>query len=446
MARISQAAAAAAAILLSCSFGWAAEPEVLSLDDAVRLALDHNRAVAKSALSANALDAQIAAAKTYRLPSFKMSTTTGFLLTQPTLTFEKGAFGSYPGIGPIPGTDTEITSARKPTALIELETALPLTQQRRIGLGIRLLEIGKKIAREQVRLTQQEMVKQVRQTYYSILQSQTSLEAVEQSLSFLRELSTETTRYVKAGTALEADMLGIRARLKQVEYEKAAIEGPLASAKEQLNHLLGRALDYDFRLSAAIEADWMPELVNAREKAVTSRPEVQQARLEIERAVTDRKKKKTEFTPDVSLTVTYYSAINIAPSLPRNVAIAGVHVEWEPFDWGRKRNELLDKDNTIRQAELAAKDVEDKVRMEVGTAYRKMNEARLMLAASRAAQESAREMARITAVRFRVDAALVQNVLSAEADLASANDKTQKALLAYWYARAELEKAMGEEI
>jgi outer membrane protein TolC len=137
--------------------------------------------------------------------------------------------------------------------------------------------------------------------------------------------------------------------------------------------------------------------------------------------------------------------VNTSSALPRNLAIAGVQASWEPFDWGRKRSELAQKETAIQQAGIALKEIEDKVLIEVGSAHRKMREARLLLAASRAAQESTGEALRVTTVRFRRDAALLKDVLEAQASLASANDSTQKALLAYWSARAELEMAMGEE-
>jgi outer membrane protein TolC len=367
------------------------------------------------------------------------------LLTRPTITFEKGAFGDYPGIGPVPGDTTSISSPRKPTMLLSGEAALPLTQQRRIGLGIRLLELDKKIADQKVRLTRQEIVKQVRQTYYAILQSQSSLDAVEQTLALLHEVSEQTGQYVKVGTALDGDLLNVQARLAQTEYEQVTLLGPLATQKEQLNLLLGRPIETEFRVAATVEASWIPDLPEARKRAVTSRPEIEQARLKVQQAEVDFRKKKSESIPDVSLAVTYYSAINMSSSLPRNLAIAGVQASWEPFDWGRKRSELAQKDKNIQQVSASLREIEDKVRIEVGSAHRKMQEARLLLAATRAAQQSTREAARLATVRFRRDAALLKDVLEAQANLAAANDNTQRALLAYWSARAELEMAMGEE-
>jgi outer membrane protein TolC len=288
-------------------------------------------------------------------------------------------------------------------------------------------------------------VKQVRQAYYSILQKQSSLDAVEQTIQLLREVSRQTTHYVTVGTALDADLLDVKARLARAEYDKISIVGPLATQKEQLNQLMGRPLETDFRVEPVLEATPVSALPQARERAVASRPEIEQARLKVRQAEVERRKKKAEYIPDVSLAVTYYSAVNVSNTLPRNVAIAGVQASWEPFDWGRKHNELAQKDKSIQEAALALKDAEDKVRIEVGSAYRKMQEAGMMLAASRASQESTRETARVAGVRFRSSSALLKDVLQAQADLASANDNTQKALLAYWSARADFEKATGED-
>jgi outer membrane protein len=422
-----------------------AQPDVLTLQDAVNLALAQNRSIEQASLSASGAADAIAAAKTQRLPQLKFSSTTGMLLTRPTITFEKGAFGEYPGIGSVPGDTTEISSARKLTALLTGEVALPLTQQIRIGLGIRSLQLTERIARGQVRLTRHEVIKHVRQAYYSILQKQSSLDAVEQTIELLREVSRQTTQYVKVGTALNADLLDVQARLAKAEYDKVALTGPLATAKEQLNQLLGRPIDTDFRVAQVLEASSITELKQARERAVASRPEIEQARLKIEQAEVERRKKKSEYIPDVSLSVTYYSAINVSTTLPRNVAIAGVQTSWQPFDWGKKRSELAQKHKAIQEATVALRDAEDKVRIEVGSAFRKMQEARVMLSASRASQESTREAARVVSVRFRSNSALLKDVLEAQADLASANDNTQQALLAYWVARADFEKAMGEE-
>ena len=419
--------------------------EVLTLDEAVNLALQRNRSIGKSVLEAKEYNDEIAAARTKRWVKFQVSSTTGIMLMQPTLRFDRGAFGDYAGLGPIPATSTTVSSPRKLTAILSSEAALPLTQQYRIGLGIRQLQLQQTAAWEQSRATRQTVAKQVRQAYYSILQSQSSLDAVEHTLALLRELSSQTAKYVKTGSALEKDLLEVEARLAQQVYEQEALRGPLETQREQFNSLLGRPIDTPFRVAPAIEASWVPDLAGARDLAVERRPELRQAKLKVEVAELERKKKRSEFIPDVSLSVSYASAFNMSSAMPRNLAIAGFQTSFEPFDWGRKRSEVAQREKQLEEARLEAREWEDKVRIEVGSAHRKMREAGALLVASRAAQENAKETVRVTAARYRLDASLVKDVLESQSGLADANDRTQKAMLAYWSARADFELAMGEE-
>jgi len=59
-------------------------------------------------------------------------------------------------------------------------------------------------------------------------------------------------------------------------------------------------------------------------------------------------------------------------------------------------------------------------------------------------QNAARENLRVVMNKYKVDATLLQDVLKAESRLEDANSKYQKAVLDYWTARVELEKALGE--
>jgi hypothetical protein len=71
------------------------------------------------------------------LPSFKVSSLVSQPLSSFDTTFEKGVFGTYDGIGPIPNEDVVITSSTNTTGLLFSQVSQPLTQLRRIGLQIK---------------------------------------------------------------------------------------------------------------------------------------------------------------------------------------------------------------------------------------------------------------------------------------------------------------------
>jgi outer membrane protein TolC len=172
------------------------------------------------------------------------------------------------------------------------------------------------------------------------------------------------------------------------------------------------------------------------------RPEIKEAQLKLKYAEYDRKIKKSEFIPEIGLTFSYVSPLN-TNFLPKNVASIGVSVSWEPFDWGRKKREVSEKARSIEQAALALREAENSVQTEVNAKYRKLQQARQMLVVNRMTQESYAEKLRVMGNRYKQQAALLSDVLNAQTAVAEADNQYQQALLAFWSARADFEKAVG---
>ena len=108
---------------------------VLTLDDAVSIALSNNRLVKNSALEAQKYDFQVSTMRSKRLPHFQFSVLGGELLQPFDFTFAKGAFGTYPGVGPIPSTDAKVHTPAQIDRLFERQhrSAADTAVQDRIG-------------------------------------------------------------------------------------------------------------------------------------------------------------------------------------------------------------------------------------------------------------------------------------------------------------------------
>ena len=70
-------------------------------------------------------------------------------------------FGTYPGIGPIPATTSKVHTPAVFTTYMTAFADQPLLQQYKIGLGIRATELGRDIARENVRAERQKIAAEV---------------------------------------------------------------------------------------------------------------------------------------------------------------------------------------------------------------------------------------------------------------------------------------------
>jgi outer membrane protein TolC len=420
-----------------------AAAEVLTLEQVIALALRDNRQIKTTMLEVNKSEDRLAAARTRRLPEFKFNALGSQLLSSLDFKFEQGVFGNYPGIGPIPTRETVISTPRRPTFIMAGQINQPLSQLYRIGLNLKQLGAGREIARQEMRARRQSVINNVKQAYYAILQTQSALRTAEETIRLYRELDRVTGDYVAQQVALKAEGLEVKTRLAKSEYEAQELGDQLASQKERLNQLLGREVNTEFEVSAAPAfSRYEADLGAARDLALAERPEIQEARLRIKQAEYDRRIKKSEYLPDVSLSFSYVSPQNVN-FVPRQITTVGVTLTWEPFDWGRKKRELAEKSRSVEQARQTERETESAALIEVNSKFRKLQQTYQLLAIGRLAEETALEQARVASNRYTARAAMLKDVLQAQTALAEANHQYQQALLAFWAARADFEKAIG---
>jgi outer membrane protein len=420
--------------------------EHLSIEAAVRAALDNNRQIRTAMLQVEKAEQELAVARTRRLPVFQAEVTASQLLTPVNFAFPRGAFGDFPGTGPIPAADTNVSVPRQPTAYVTTQVSQPISQLFRIRLGIRSAATTRDIERERVRGQQLDLVNNVKRLYFAILQTESTLAATDEAIALYRELDRTVQIQVAQKVALRADALDVQFRLAQEELARTTQHNTLASQKEQLNQLLGRDVRTAFEVEAA-SAISIPEidLDAARTRALESRPDVREAQLAVQQAELDRRLTRADRIPDVSLAASYSSNFNM-DVLPRNLATVGVQLKWEPFDWGRKGREFAVKTHTVDQARLRVRDAEDRVIVETNSRFRTLAEARARLNVAQMAQSAARERLRVKTNQYQVQAALLPDVLQLRAELADTTDRYQQALLSFWTAKADFEHAVGEEV
>lgn len=419
--------------------------DVLTLDQAVTLATENNRQVKSSMLGVEISQDAVAAVRAQRLPIFDLHVLESQLLAPLNFVVAEGQFGTYPAIGPIPATDTNIRTPVRPTTYVFATATQPLSQLHRVNLGIEEQRVGVDLARESVRQQRQSVADQVKQAYYSILQSQSALDAAQEALHFNIELDQLTDRYVAQQVALKSDSLGVKAQLAQTRYQILTVNDALETGKESLNELLGRDLRTPFSVQAVPEAAaYELDLEAAQRRALDQRPEVRQALLKVKQAHLDIRMQKSLNIPDVSVTATYLSPFNVN-FVPKNIATVGLSLSWQPYDWGYKKSGLAQKVFSSRQADLELEETQQQVLVDVGNRFRKLSEARMLVQASQMTQQAEHEKLRVMMNQYKEQAKLLKDVLQEEASLANANYQYQQALLSFWTAKADLEKALGEE-
>jgi outer membrane protein TolC len=425
-----------------CQQSTPTSTEVLSLDQAISIALQHNPSLKNARLNVDKGEDEIAATRTSRFPSSHFYALVSQNIGKQETNLTNPLNGVIPGIGPF----FTLSTPSRPTAVFAAQILQPISQQYRIGLAITGVKLARDEEQQKLRSEEQSLVNNVKKTYYGILQSESGLENVRDEVKSFRELDRVTGEFVLQQVVLKSDHLQVQTGLAKAEYEAIDLTNRLSTQKEQLNLLLGRDVLTDFSISAVADATVLEGDISAsRRRALEQRPELSEARLKLEQAKLDKRLKKSEYIPDVSVGFTSLSLRNFDAVVPRNIASVGVVMSWEPYDWGRKKRQLAEKSKTIEQAENALKETEDQILIEVGDRFRRLQQTKQGLRVARLSQDTEREALRVTQGRYRFEAALLTEVLQSQAKLAEANNQYQQALLSFWTAKAELEKAMGQE-
>ncbi len=426
--------------------GQETAPE-LRLSEALRQAAEGNPSIVRIRLEGAKLSERLAGAKTRRLPLFEVSVLGSQQLRGIDFLFRQGLFGLYPGIGPVPAVDTRVTSGQRPTALIYAQVAQPLTQQHLIGLNLAQLDLQRQINEQKLRAERQKVLSDVKKAYYAILLTQSGLGATRQGIELYRELDRVTREYVAQKVALRSDGLEVETRLAKAEYDALLLEDQLATQKQQLNMLMGRAINTPFSVTLSEQAVGVPEieLASLRERALEERPEIREAHLKAKQAELDRRAKKAEYIPEVSLALSYFSPLNFSEMLPTHITSLGILFKWEVFDWGRRARELAEKRLTIEQAQSGLEEARSLVAIDVEAKYRKVQQTRQLVRIAQLVQEQSGENVRVASNKYREQSSLLKDVLQAQTELERSRFEREQALLSFWIAQADLEKAVGED-
>jgi outer membrane protein TolC len=435
----------AALLAQAAATSSALEEPLLTLEQALSLALANNRQVKISDLEVQKAENQVNVARSRRFPQFRVDALAGSPLKAFDFTFPAGSFGTYPGTGPIPSTDAKIRNEAQFATFATASVDQPLTQLHEINLGVKATALGREIAREGARAERQKIAAQVRSAYFDLVATQAAVDAARETVKTLTEVQRVTAQHEAQQTVLRADALEVDARLLRSRYELSSAENRLATQREVLNDLLGRELATGFRVEPLPELDARDLTIEAaRQRAALGRPELRQAEAREKQADYERRIAKADYIPDVSLSVRYLGFYNYEV-LPRNVAVAGVFVTWEPFDWKRRANKVAEKARAVEQARHGAQQARSHIAIEVGVKHRTWSEAALLVPAARAGYEAAREQLRVTSDKYREEAALLRDLLQAQARSTETQFQYQQALSSYWGAMADLRRAMGDE-
>jgi len=329
---------------------------------------------------------------------------------------------------------------------------LSATMSQPIFTGGRLLNdykfarLGVDYSAIQSEVNTQDLILDVTQAYYQLIQGEKLLEVAEQSIRALEALRNQTREFFKAGTVAKVDLLSTEGQLAQARMQRTQYLTQVVQQKAQLAYLL--RYPQETPIDVVQDINYRPNPYKIPEIyaiAAANRLEIRQANVSVEQAVALVKSSQADLVPAGSLQ-TQGTRINddwnvFDPEGTNDWRIQGLFT-WA-FDTFRARETVKERRASQARGFVAREQLVEEVMDEVKSAFLDMKRRESDIVNSRAAVEFREENFRINQERYKEQVATYTEVLDAQRLLAQAQGDYYTALIGYKINRAVLERRMG---
>ncbi len=414
-------------------------PDSLSLEEAIRAALERNAQVAVSRRELEAAEGRTRTASAARYPFLRLSGfafryTTGQRLLPP----------SAPG-QPLVYTE-QVGGA-------DLALEVPLFLGGRLTAQLRAAESSRDIYAWRLERTGEELAYQVASAFFAILRQHRVVESVRFSVEAMEAHERTVMGMMEAGKAARVDVLRTQVRLADLRQRLLTEDNALQVEKGILAYLLGKDDPASLLpLKGELALAPLPEDPEAGlAQALAGRPD-----LEAARAARTAQAHRVDVArgarwPALFLRGSFAERWAIEPlSRPEGSDVSptlgsiGLAVSLPLFDGGLASAQVAEDRALLAAAEERVRDLEALVRLQVEEAILGVRSERGRVEVTQASIQQAQETLRIEQEKYRLGKGSITDVLDAQSELLSAETAYYGALAEYNTAIARYRLVTGE--
>jgi outer membrane protein TolC len=475
----------------------------LTIDEAVRLALDNNLGIQIARFNPQVQDLSVALARSAWVPSFttlvegagttvpnsgflsgattgQNKTTTGRMLSNVGLTQQTPWGGSYSvGWDSTRSTTSNVFSNFSPQlqSSLSIDIRQPLLRDFSIDnlrRQVILSEKDRDISDFQLQQAIATTSRAVRNAYWDLAYANASLGVQRQSLDLANESLRETNARIQIGTTPPIDAVEAQAEVAARQQAVIVAEAQIDTAQDNLRALVFNQSSPDFWTTRIVPAElpaFQPTAVNvdaAVRNALQMRTDLLQARKSLESADIDIKYFRNQTLPDVSAILDYgltglggtpvarVNNLGIPGTVPAGIArnfgsvlgdlFGNQFPSWTvglsisyPLGHSPQEANLARAQLETVQAETQLKNAELQVVTQVRNVARQVTTGERLVDSTRVARELAEQ--RLDAEQKKLAAGTSTNflVFQAQRDLAQARNDELNAILSYYRAQTDFE-------
>ncbi len=422
-------------LLITLCIGLSTLPayaELLTLKEAVRMAVTNNPTMAESLAGVSSAEKAVESA---------------YGRNYPRLTLEGSINQRQDPIPYIPAQSPKILAHYSDSyASLGPVLTIPLYQGGQVMNGVRLAEVRKRIQDDSLQLTRNDLIANTIATYNKILQLTALKESSQRAVAALDEQQKNAQRLYDLGRIARVDLLKVEVQKVNEEQRLLALNEALKNVSFTLHTLMGDSVGPESEpLQLAnkltiidIQADFEAGLALAK-----SNPRFQFYSKSVDDADLNRKLAFGKFLPTLNAVAGYQQQFGFNPNYNDGVWYVGATFSLPLFD----RSSYADLSREGFQKERATqklRSVENQIRLDLRIAQSSMAESRKRIAATGQAVEQSRESFRIEQEKYNTGAGIMADLLLAQAAEAQAEANYTQALFDYNTAILDWHKASGD--
>lgn len=292
----------------------------------------------------------------------------------------------------------------------------------------------------------QKIIYGTKESYYAVLRTQHLVKVAQEYLDGMKSHLDVTKAMFKAGMVPKYDVLRAEVAVSDAQQKLITAKNNVELAKVAFNNVLNRPLNTPVELVDITKLEPVKNqasLADLVEKAYANRPEVASQKTYIQMADEGIKAAKADKMPTVSLTGGYNW--NGDKFMDKNSWSVGIVGQFNILDGGLAANTLKEAEHQATQVQLQLAQTKQNVAYEVREAYLKLQEAKDAVDTATKSVAEAKEGLKIAEVRYKAGMGTSVERIDAQTTLTQAETDYTQAFYDYNLAKAQLEKAIGEE-
>ena len=265
----------------------------LSLEDAMRIALENNHQIQVSKLQNLANQKDVHVGKTGLLPTIDAVAGGNYSNSKTDVTFA----GSIP---PLDGADATTKG---------YNAGLQVSYMLFDGLGTfnsyKKLKAAGEISGIQSKISIEGTILQLIANYFEVVRNQDLLEVYNESLKISKERLSKVENNFKYGAAAKIEVLNAQVDYNNDYSNQLNQQQNLASSKRQLNYFLARDLNTEFEVEKEFEVGELANKDSLKALVISNNSSLVLSQLNVNSAEIDKKLALSQFAPKISMNASY---------------------------------------------------------------------------------------------------------------------------------------------